>query len=535
MKEYIILKIIDNTLVFDYKVISKEEHIYLNKNSFASDTLYYDLKYYKKNIKKIANLIKSKKENIIYLKINRLITFKYVIELINGLNILGLILNFLSTIDIDDYELFLECKSLRAISCYFMPVDIIERFKEKNIIINTSSTKVITPKFMEMQKSNNKDKFYYNKVVNIKEEYPLLLEDLEEFLKINYKLKAINIYVYSKELVSKIIDLVRKDESKNVIVYLHQETDKGNFIVNNFSWLKELSDKCKKDYSCEFRIIYSESFVSKNLFKQLTFNNLKLIFILCIYVGFVFLMIYESYEYIEKISIDKLNAHIGEPIEEETNNNPIIEDEEDEGEELTEEEKKEDNSKYKFENSLKKLKSINNETIGYLNVPNTNIAYPVVQHNDNGYYLTKDFYKKKSSMGWIYLDYRNNIKELNDNTIIYGHNMSNGSMFGSLKKVLETSFRKNEDNMIITLDTEKGSLKFRIFSAYKVDYTTDYLITNFETLSDKKDFIKMISNRSLIKTNIKVSEKDNIITLSTCSGNTNNNRRLVVHGVLIKE
>ena len=108
--------------------------------------------------------------------------------------------------------------------------------------------------------------------------------------------------IYSKELISTIVDLVKNDESRNVIVFLHQGYDKGDFIVNNFKWLKDLSDKCKEDYTCEFRIVYSNSFLGKNLFKQLTFNNLKLISILCVYVSMVIIVIIKSYEYVEKIS-----------------------------------------------------------------------------------------------------------------------------------------------------------------------------------------------------------------------------------------
>lgn len=546
MKEYIVLKIENNTLYFDFRTISKEETFFLNKNSFNIDTLYYDLKYYKKNINKIICVLKKKYDNILEIKINRLITFKYVFELINEFKIQILTLNFLSTIDVIDYELFLECNSLKIINCYFMSSDYKNRFKEKGIEVNTGITKEISDKFMETQNASMKDNFYYSKVISIKEEYPELLDDLEEFLKINYKLKAINIYVYSKELISKIIDLVKKDESKNVIIYLHQETDKGNFIVNNFSWLKELSDKCKEEYTCEFRIIYANSFLSKNLFKQLTFNNLKLISILCIYVCLVTLMIYKSYEYIEKLSVDKLNASLSElEISEDDDEESVEEDSDLSQNEQTNipqqstpqsnTDKKEETNKYVFENSLSKLKKINNETVAYIVVPNTEISYPVVQHSDNGYYLVRDFYKKKSSIGWIYADYRNNLNELNDNTIIYGHNMGNGTMFGSLKKVLDSSWRKKESNMIITLDTLKGQYKFKIFSAYKVDYTTDYLITDFESKKEKEEYIKLITGRNLIKTDVNLTLDDKILTLSTCSGNSSNNRRLVVHAVLLKE
>ena len=136
-------------------------------------------------------------------------------------------------------------------------------------------------------------------------------------------------------------------------------------------------------------------------------------------------------------------------------------------------------------------------------------------------------------MGWVFFDYRNDVSNLDDNNIIYGHSMKNGTMFGTLKKVLTTSWRKDADNMIISLDTENGSYKFKIFSSYKVDYTTDYLRTNFDSAEEKEEFIKLIRGRSSFKTNDSVTADDKILTLSTCAGG--NNRRLVVHAVMLKD
>lgn len=536
MKECVVIKFEANVLVFDFRTIDKEEKSFVNSNNEYKDSLFYDLKYFKKHYEKIVSNIKNKYSNINLVRVVRLVTFKYIAYIIKELNIECLILDFLSTMDVEDYELFLQCSSLKEIYCYFMSSDFIYKFKEKSIEVHISSEKKISDKFLELHDTDNKDSLYYKKVITISEEYPLLIEDLKEFLKINYKLRAIHIRVYSKELIDSIVDLVKNDESRNVVIFLHQENDKGNFIVNNFKWLKELSDKCKEDYTCEFRIIYSNAFLGKNLFRQLTFNNLKLIFILCIYISAVTLVIMKSYEYVEKMSIASLNSELlnnqepDEEVEEDIFEETLTDTDREMEEEIPQEVIK---SKYTFDKSFKKLLSINKETVAYLTVKNTKIAYPVVQHSDNSYYLGRDFYKKKTVMGWVYMDYRNNPKEFDDNTIIYGHNMKNGTMFGSLKKVLESSWRKNEENMTISLDLPTGSYKFKIFSIYKVDYTTDYLVTKFHSKSSKEDFINMITKRSIFNSGIKVLNDDKILTLSTCTGS--NNRRLVVHAVLLKE
>ena len=500
MKEYIVITILDNIVFFDYRTINDDEKVFLNKNSLYKDSLYYTLKKYKKNIKKIISLIKGLNKNINTFRILKLITFKYVIPIINELNIENLILDFSSTLDLSDYDLFLNT-NLKNIYCYYMPRGVVKKFESNGTKIYKSNLKEVSFEFLNQQDAFEIDTLYYKKVIKIKKEYPNLINDLEEFLKINYNLKAIHIYDYSKELIESIVDLVKNDESRNVVVFLHQGYDKGNFIGQNFDWLKKLSNKCKEDYTCEFRIIYSNSFLKNNLFKQLTFNNLKLISVLCIYVSLVCLAIVKAYDYIEQVSIDTLNnTLINESYaanntntdeEDETINNlPTVSENlelnDNEVEPKEEETKDQIKSKYSFENSLKSLKKINKETIGYLIVNNTNISYPVVQHSDNNYYLKYDIYKKRNSIGWIYLDYRNNSKTLDDNNIIYGHNMSNGTMFGTLKKVLNSTWRKNEENLIISFDTESGKYKFKIFSIYKVDYTTDYLKVKFDSKNERK-------------------------------------------------
>ena len=530
--ESIVLTINNNVIIFDYRVVTNEEKKLRNKNTISKDSLFYTIKYFKSHINNICEYITKTNNGINTMHIQKLVTFKYPFMLFEGLKLTSLVFNFISTIDVEDYELFLTSKYLKNLDCYFMPSVYDVRFKEKNIIVKEFCTKKVSSKFMSLQGVIANDSLYFKKTINITEDYDGLIEDLEEFFKINYKLKAIHLYVFSVELISSIVDIVKHDESRNVVVFLHQGHDKGNFIVNNFKWLKALSDKCKEDYLCEFRIVYSSSFLKNNLFKQLTFNNLKLISILCIYVSIVCIMLIKSYEYIEKLSIDQLTSDLISDsygaVDDEDHYVPDALEEKDEISNMTKEEVK---KRYNFSRSFSKLRKINKETVGYLVVNNTEISYPVVQHSDNSYYLKRDFYKRTTSMGWIYLDYRNNLEKLDDNSIIYGHSMLNGTMFGTLKKVLSSSWRKVDENMVITLENENDTMKFRIFSAYKVDYTTDYLKTNFSSKKEKEEFIKLIRGRSIFKSNVEVDTKSKILTLSTCTGG--NNKRLVVHAVLI--
>ena len=535
MKEYIVLTILNNTLVFNYRTIVDEESVFVNKNSYYKDSLYYDLKYYKRHTNKIIELFRDKQINTI--KILKLVTFKYPVEIIRKLNIENVVLEFSSTIDLSDYNLFAESKSIKNFYCFYIPKGIKGEFQKNGINVFASANIEISDDFLMQQDAFENDTLYYKNIVKVTKEYPGLINDLKEFLKINYNLKGIHIYTYSKELIESIVDLVKNDESRNVVVYLHQGYDKGDFIVQNFEWLKELSNKCKENYTCEFRIIYANAFLRSNLFKQLTFNNLKLISILCIYVCVVSLVI--SVEQLrnqiisnnDNINDDNPALNDDDEDDEEDNvSSATVEDGMEDAEKLT---KKEVKSRYSFTDSMTALKKINKEAKGYLVVKNTEISYPVVQHSDNNYYLKHDIYKKKTSMGWVFFDYRNKVTEFDDNTIIYGHSMLNGTMFGTLKKTLNKSWRKNEDNLIISLTTDKGTFKFKIFSIYKVDYTTDYLKVKFNSTEDKENFIKMIRGRSGFKNSTPVTAEDKILTLSTCAGG--NNRRLVVHAVLLKE
>ena len=187
----------------------------------------------------------------------------------------------------------------------------------------------------------------------------------------------------------------------------------------------------------------------------------------------------------------------------------------------------------KYEKVFEKLLAINPDTVGWLTVNNTNIDYPVVQKDDNDYYLKRHYYRNKNRHGWIFMDYRNNIDELSKNTLIYGHNLANQKMFGTLRYALNSYWYKKAKNQIITFNTTKENMKWQIFSIYTIPVTTDYLETEFNSDGDYLSFLNMLSKRSIYDFKQTLTAEDKILTLATCSNGTKN--RLVVHAKLIKE
>ena len=181
---------------------------------------------------------------------------------------------------------------------------------------------------------------------------------------------------------------------------------------------------------------------------------------------------------------------------------------------------------------LKDLYKQNKDTVGWLNVPGTNINYPVVKGNDNDYYIRHSFDKSYNKAGWIFADYRNNFDGNDINTIIYGHNRRDGSMFWTLKDTLKSSWWNNKDNHIISFITNDEIQKYQVFSVYEVEKEEYYITTDFES-TDLQEFINTIKSRSKHNFKVDVTTDDKILTLSTCS---NDNRyRTVLHAVKIKE
>ena len=181
---------------------------------------------------------------------------------------------------------------------------------------------------------------------------------------------------------------------------------------------------------------------------------------------------------------------------------------------------------------LTKLVKINKDTVAFIHLNNSNINYPIVQANDNKYYLAHAFDKKKNRNGWIFLDFRNNPDFTDDNTIIYGHGLKNTTMFGTLKNLLKKKNQNNKDNHVIYISTLTNDYLYQIFSIYTIKEESYYITPKFKTKEEKINWLDTMKKRNVSSINTSVDENDKILTLSTCQNNTGD--RIVVHAKLIK-
>lgn len=262
------------------------------------------------------------------------------------------------------------------------------------------------------------------------------------------------------------------------------------------------------------------------------------VFLLVLLLFFSTIFIFSAFKVIEWLSdnnntdkvIDKINNDVKVDEVKDNENTEVID------EEPTEPEKVSDYFYYityplinvDFESLLK----TNNETVGWINVNNTNINYPFVQGINNTYYLNHSFDKSYNSAGWVFMDYRNNKEMNNKNTILYAHGRIDKTMFGSLYKTQYPAWYQNKSNHIIRISTPSVNMSYQIFSVYKIEEESYYIQTDFTSDDVYLEFLNIIKKRSKYDFNVVLNESDKIITLSTCA---NDKERYVVHAKLIKK
>ena len=177
------------------------------------------------------------------------------------------------------------------------------------------------------------------------------------------------------------------------------------------------------------------------------------------------------------------------------------------------------------------LKEKNSDTVGWIQVSGTNINYPFVQTLNNTYYLKKDFNKNYNSAGWVFMDYRNDLENFNQNTILYAHGRVDGTMFGSLKNIFKSNWYNNKNNHVVKLSTEYQNTMWQVVSVYRISETSDYLEINFNDNEKYMNFLNVLQDRSEFDFDVDLNDEDKVLTLSTCY---KKNDRVVLHAKLIK-
>lgn len=177
---------------------------------------------------------------------------------------------------------------------------------------------------------------------------------------------------------------------------------------------------------------------------------------------------------------------------------------------------------------------INHDLAGWLTIPNTNMNLPVVQCEDNDFYLNHSFEGTFDTIGTPFMDFRNEITpELNTNTLIYGHNWESGAMFHSLLLYRDLEFYKTSP--VITFDTVYEESQWKVISCFEAttDSSVGEVFNYFNFVRTKNEeriqwYIDEITARSFFLTTVDVNTSDKFLTIQTCANDRYNTKVCIV-------
>jgi sortase B len=174
----------------------------------------------------------------------------------------------------------------------------------------------------------------------------------------------------------------------------------------------------------------------------------------------------------------------------------------------------------------------NPDIIGFLFVEGTNITNVILQGRDNYFYLHRDMFGNHNVNGSVFMDFRNSPDFTDRNTILYGHNMNNGTMFHNVRYYMQQEFF--EAHPYIKVITDDKLFIYEVFSAfsaradmaYRAEF--DYIEVSFEDDEEFGDLVEEMMSRSVHYTDITANQDDRILALSTCTNVQRNTRYVVV-------
>ena len=542
MNTNIVFKFSKDTIVIseikkevDYKSLN-------NTNIIDTKDLKFSTEYIKENMELVSNFLNVTiiKKNITTVQINNMNFALLVMDLVNTWeHINKLIIKPDKNINLDLFLKILDNPYINYVDCYSIQKYLLERIDvNRNIKIHTRTKLQKQTSFTEENLIETMSDIYYKKIIAIST--PFNEDELEEFrsfIEFNNKLKYIKIVNYSNETLTSILEELKIHDKEHITIEIYERNNDINVIYNTITYLKKKYRKYIEENDIKFKINYSNKYKKDNFFKEINYKLLTSIILVVIAASFISIGINCYVQYVDGNKInDQMNEF--EEIINDAQTELNIDDNESDIDiiDIDDTTKKKTNiySAYytNYEQVFEKLKTKNGDTVGWLQVNNTKINHPVVQAKTNSYYLNRDFNKWHNTMGWIFMDYRNNPVNLSRNTIIYGHNIKAGLMFGTIKNIYKESWYTKTSNQYITFNTPTRNMKWRIFSIYRIDTTDDYLKINFKNNDDYMNFVNALKSRSIYDFGFDIDPNSKILTLSTCNTNTT---RSVVHAVLVED
>lgn len=178
------------------------------------------------------------------------------------------------------------------------------------------------------------------------------------------------------------------------------------------------------------------------------------------------------------------------------------------------------------------LRAINEDVVAWVYIEDTGINYPVVQGEDNEYYLHHTFERKENFSGAIFMDITCHPDFTSDNSILFGHNLKTGEMFGMLKRLYDTEYNEDADwkkHPVIWVVTPDAAMEYRIFAAREIsaEQDTDVYMVDFAQPVDYLAWLGQQKAASLYDTGTDISSGEPMLTLSTCTSDTEDGRFVV--------
>lgn len=180
-----------------------------------------------------------------------------------------------------------------------------------------------------------------------------------------------------------------------------------------------------------------------------------------------------------------------------------------------------------FTIDIEKLENENSDIVGWIYIDNTQVNYPLLKDDNNDYYLKSTYNNIYSDFGSIFIDYRCSDNLEDSNTIIYGHNTKNGSMFGSLKKYKSSDYLS--EHRYVYIIKKDIAYKYEIVSAQTVKTDDPVYTLNFTSADEHIKWYEEVLSRSEFTADPSgFTDEDKTITLSTCTTGDENERFTVV-------